>query len=222
MGAAFVEIAQTCAPMVQVQTLAGVVSLESRFQPFAIRINTGPPLATQPASKAEAIEVATSLIADRQDIQIGLGGIGIEHLQKLKLSVADAFDPCRNLKATATLLDGYYRAALRAGDPAQAERVMLQSYYGRDDPSLGAMVKYDEQVRQEAKQLSPTLASLTIGERGDQAGSGGQPQDEVVPALPEPPLQPSQTVEAPSWDVFSSGRQSSVLVFQNDRSEQSE
>ncbi|MDK4728963.1 MULTISPECIES: transglycosylase SLT domain-containing protein [Rhizobium] len=213
MGAAFVEIAQTCAPMVQVETLAGIVSLESRFQPFAIRINTGPPLATQPASKAEAIEVATSLHADRQDIQIGLGGIGIEALQKLKLSVADAFDPCMNLKATATLLDGYYRAALRAGDPAQAERVMLQSYYGRDDRSLGAMVKYDEQVRQEAKQLLPTLASLTIGERGDQAGSGVPTQDEAPPALAK---QSSQTAEAASWDVFSSGRRSTVLVFQND------
>ncbi|MDR9781021.1 transglycosylase SLT domain-containing protein [Rhizobium redzepovicii] len=222
MGAAFVEIAQTCAPTVQVETLAGIVSLESRFQPFAIRINSAPPLAAQPASKAEAIKVTTSLIADHQDIQIGLGGIAIEVLQKLKLSVADAFDPCLNLKATATLLDGYYRAALRAGDPAQAERVMLQSYYGRDDPSLGAMVKYDRQVRQEAKRLSPTLASLTIVERGDQAGSGGQPQGEVAPALPEPTLQPTQTVEAASWDVFTSGRQSSVLVFQNDRSELSE
>ncbi|OWV71180.1 type IV secretion system protein VirB1 [Rhizobium sp. R339] len=219
MGAAFVEIAQTCAPVVQVQTLAGVVSLESRFQPFAIRINSGPPLATQPASKAEAIEVATSLIADRQDIQIGLGGIGIEPLQKLKLSIADAFDPCLNLKATATLLDGYYRAALRKGDPAQAKRVMLQSYYGRDDPSLGAMVRYDEQVRQEAKRLSPMLSSLVIGDPDSRAGPGVPTQDEAAPALAK---QSSQTAEAASWDVFSSGRQSSVLVFQNDRSEQSE
>ncbi|MBP2449209.1 lytic transglycosylase domain-containing protein [Rhizobium leguminosarum] len=223
MAASFADIAQTCAPMVQVETLAGIVSLESRFQPFAIRINSGPPLATQPASKAEAIEVATSLIADRQDIQIGLGGIGLEQLQKLKLSVADAFDPCLNLKATASLLDGYYRVALRAGDdPAQAEMAMLQSYYGRDDPSLGAMVKYDEQVRQEMKRLSPTLASLTVGEADDQAGPGGQPLDETAPALPKLPSQTTHIAEAASWDVFSSRRESSVLVFQNDRSEQSE
>ncbi|MBB6219652.1 lytic transglycosylase domain-containing protein [Rhizobium leguminosarum] len=220
MGAAFVDIAQTCAPMVEVETLASIVSLESRFQPFAIRINSGPPLAAQPASKAEAIEVATSLIADHQDIQIGLGGVGIEQLQKLKLSVADAFDPCLNLKATATLLDGYYRVAERAGDdPTLAETVMLQSYYGRDDPSLGAMVKYDEQVRRETKRLSPMLASLTIGEPDSRAGPAEQSQDEAPPALAK---QSSQTAEAASWDVFSSRRQSSVLVFQNDRSEQSE
>ncbi|OWV73039.1 type IV secretion system protein VirB1 [Rhizobium sp. R634] len=216
MAASFVDIAQTCAPMAHVETLAGIISLESRFQPFAIRINSGPPLAAQPGSKAEAIEVATSLIAGHQDIQIGLGGISIEELQKLKLSVADAFDPCLSLKATATLLDGYYRAALREGDPAKAESLMLQSYYGRDDPSLGAMVRYDEQVRQEAKRLSPMLASLEIGEPD---GRAGPTQDEAPPALAK---QSSQTAEAVSWDVFSSGRQSSVLVFPNDRSEQSE
>ena len=220
MGAAFVDIAQNCAPMVEVETLASIVSLESRFRPFAIRINSGPPLAAQPASKAEAIEVATSLIADHQDIQIGLGGIAIEQLQKLKLSVADAFDPCLNLKATATLLDGYYRVALRAGDdPPQAETVMFQSYYGRDDPSLGAMVKYDEQVRRETKRLSPMLASFTVGEPDSRAGPAELQQDEAAPALAK---QSSQTAEAASWDVFSSRRQSSVLVFQNDRSEQSE
>ncbi|RUM10673.1 type IV secretion system protein VirB1 [Rhizobium phaseoli] len=220
MAGSFADIAQTCAPMVKVETLAGIVSLESRFQPFAVRINSGPPLPAQPASKAEAIEVATSLIADRQDIQIGLGGIGIEQLQKLKLSVADAFDPCLNLKATATLLDGYLRVAVRAGDdPALAETVMLQSYYGRDDPSLGAMVKYDEQVRREAKRLSPILASLTVGEPDSRAGPGEQLQDDAAPALAK---QSSQTTEAASWDVFSSRRQSAVLVFQNDRSEQSE
>jgi len=44
MSAAFVDIAQSCAPMVQVETLAAVVSLESRFLPFNIRINSGMPL----------------------------------------------------------------------------------------------------------------------------------------------------------------------------------
>ena len=146
--------------MVEVRTLAAVISLESGFKPFAIRINSGPPLERQPASKAEAIELATSLVANRQDIQIGLGGIGEAELRRLKLSISDAFDPCMNLKATATLLDGYYRLALRFGaDAKQAKTVMLQSYYGRDDPSVGKMVKYDEQVRQEMVRLFPRLAS---------------------------------------------------------------
>jgi type IV secretion system protein VirB1 len=221
MSEAFLDLAQGCAPMAQVEVLAGVVSLESKFLPFAIRINSGEPLPSQPSSKAEAIELATSLIADHQDIQIGLGGIGVEELRKLNLSVSDAFDACRNLKATATLLDGYYRLALRVGaDPAQAEKVMLQSYYGRDDPTVGAMVKYDEQVRREAKRLSPKLASVIVAGPDDQAAPGSEPWDQVNPSIPR---QLSQTEESAPWDVFTSRRRSSVLVFQNnDRSEQSE
>ena len=201
--------------------LAGVVSLESKFLPFAIRINSGSPLPAQPSSKSEAIELATSLIADHQDIQIGLGGIGLKELRKLNLSVSDAFDPCRNLKATATLLDGYYRLALRVGaDPARAENVMFQSYYGRDDPTVGAMVEYDEQVRREAKRLSPKLASLTVAGPDDQAAPADEPRDKVNQSIPR---QLSQTEESASWDVFTSRRRSAVLVFQNnDRSEQSE
>lgn len=82
MPIVFVDLAQTCAPFVASETLAGVISLESRFAPFNIRINSGRPLKTQPASKAEAIEIATSLVAEHHDIQLGLGGIGVEELQR--------------------------------------------------------------------------------------------------------------------------------------------
>ncbi|WP_331375374.1 lysozyme family protein [Sinorhizobium chiapasense] len=220
MGVAFVDLAEACAPRIEVETLAAIVSLESRFRAFNIRINSGPPLAAQPASKAAAVEIATSLMAEHQDIQLGLGAIGIEELQKLNLSVSDAFDPCLNLKATATLLDGYYRLAAGAGaDAARAETVMLQSYYGRNDPSVGAMVDYDAQVRREAERLSQQLASLTIEDVQDQVHTGEQPEDQAARQLS---IQSSRTAEAMPWDVFNTRRRSSVLVFQNDRSEQPE
>jgi type IV secretion system protein VirB1 len=223
MPVAFLDLAQTCAPIVAAETLAGVVSLESRFEPFAIRFNNGAPLSEQPATKAEAIEFATSSAAKHQDIQLGLGGIGMEELGKLKLSISDAFDPCLNLRATATLLDGYYRLAVKTGaDPNRAEQVMLQSYYGRNDPTVGAMVNYDEQVRQEAKRLGKTLATLMVDDGGQGRGA-----NEVAPVgmavdAGKDDAQPDQTASAPSWDVFSSRRKSSVLVFQNSQMEQSE
>ncbi len=228
MPVAFLDLAQTCAPFVASETLAGVVSLESRFAPFNIRINSGRPLKTQPASKAEAIEIATSLATAHHDIQLGLGGIGVEELQKLKLSISDAFDPCLNLQATATLLDGYYRLAVKAGaDPARAEEVMLQSYYGRDDPSVGAMVNYDDQVRREIKRLGPTIARLTITDAGEGRGNDDPvataPVDvvaEVVAENSEPKT--TSIASARTWDVFNSRRGSSVLVFQNNQMEQSE
>lgn len=219
----FVDLAQTCAPLVAAETLAGVVSLESRFAPYTIRIDDGTPLARQPMSKAEAIDVATTLTAEQRDIQLGLGGVGMEELRNLKLSISDAFDPCLNLQATATLLDGYYRLAITAGaDPKRAEQVMLQSYYGRDDPSVGAMIRYDDQVRREVARLSKTLATLTIEDGGE--GRGAHETTTVDAAAEaesdDPPA--DRTASVPTWDVFKSRQRSSALVFPNSQMEQSE
>jgi type IV secretion system protein VirB1 len=221
MPVAFLDLAQTCAPIIPAETLAGVVSLESQFEPFAIRINSGPPLSQQPTTKAEAVLIATSLAVERHDIQLGLGGIGTEKLGKLKLSISDAFDPCRNLQATASLLDRYYRLAVKAGaDPYQAEQVMLQSYYGRGDPSVGAMVQYDEQVREEVKRLGETFTTFVIGDGGQGAT---EPSAVDVAAEQEGDERSAdEAATAASWDVFSSRRKSSVLVFQNSQMEQSE
>ncbi|MBY3091724.1 transglycosylase SLT domain-containing protein [Rhizobium laguerreae] len=220
MAVTFVDLAQNCAPMVEVRTLAAVISLESRFKPFAIRIKSGPPVERQPASKAEAIELATSLAADHQDIQIGLGGLGIEELGKFRLSISDAFDPCLNLKATATLLNSYFRLALHAGaDATQAEKVMLQSYYGRNDPSVGEMVKYDEQVRDEMVRLPTDPASLAIAEPREEIPLDEPAGSREAPAITKSIPQPD---EAASWDVFNARRHTQVLVFQNERLEQSQ
>jgi type IV secretion system protein VirB1 len=227
MPVAFLDLAQTCAPVVASETLAGVVSLESRFAPFNIRINSGEPLERQPATKTEAIEVATSLVAKRHDIQMGLGGIGLDELRRLNLSISDAFDPCLNLQATATLLDGYHRLAVREGaDPARAEQIMLQSYYGRDDPTVGAMVNYDHQVRREIERLKPTMARIIVGGTGE--GREGDVSNEIPnsDAVAEvvaenAPEETAVITAAPAWDVFKTRRQSSVIVFQSNQSEQS-
>ncbi|MBK5570021.1 lytic transglycosylase domain-containing protein [Ensifer sp. SSB1] len=223
MPVAFLELAQTCAPMVAAETLAAIVTLESRLEPFAIRVNSGAPLSEQPTTKVEAIEIATSLVAGRQDIQLGLGGIGMEELRTLKLSISDAFDPCLNVRATATLLDGYFRLAVRAGaDPTRAEQVMLQSYYGRGDPSIGTMVKYDEQVRRERSRLARTITTLMIGDGGQERGRNEAPLVQAIVDARKDEAQADQTVSVPPWDVFSARRRSSVLVFQNSQMEQSE
>lgn len=220
MPVAFADLAQSCAPTVQIETLAAMVSLESGFAPFAIRINSGAPLREPPNSKAEAIELATTLIADRQDVDLGLGGINADDLGRLELTVTDAFDPCLNLKATARLLDRYYRVAIGGGaSPAEAATVMLKAYYGRGDASVGEMAAFASQVHDEAKRLAPKLASLTIGAAGpsttrDRAGErSAQPPPAAAPPAARSEARPAH------WDVFATARKSSALVFQNEQSE---
>ena len=229
MPVSFLVLAQTCAAFVSPETLAGVVSLESGFAPFNIRINSDLPLKQQPATKAEAIEVATSLVAEQQDIQLGLGGISLEDLRKSNLSIADAFDPCLNLKTTAQLLDGYYRHAVEENfDPVRAEKRMLRSWYGRGDASIGEMVRYDEQVFQKIKQLRPTMAKLVIENAVEKRGAV---HDSSVAAVTSRSRQsatntaPEEAASVPpvsSWDVFRNSLNLSVLVFQNNQKEQSE
>ncbi|WP_457812523.1 lytic transglycosylase domain-containing protein [Sinorhizobium meliloti] len=146
------------------------MSVESGFQPFAIRINTDRPLAEQPKTRAEAIETATTLIAEGHDIDLGLGGINSGNLGRLGLSVSDTFDFCLNIKASAALLEGYYQIALQGGaTTAQAEVVMLRSYFGNGDASVGEMVGYDKKVLAERERLSSQLDSIEIVEAQAQA-----------------------------------------------------
>ena len=222
MPVAFIHLARTCAPTIATEMLAAIVSLESGFSPFTIRINSGLPLAKQPSTKAEAIRDATELIAQHQDIDLGLGGVSAGNLGKLGLTVTDAFDPCLNLKATARLLDGYYRTAVRSGAaPAEAKSAMLQTYYGHGDASIGKMVNFDAQVRHEAKRLASRLKGPGPG-----MGEGAGRHDAIKAVAPtqpelEPPASDREAIPA-LWDVFNAGRKSSVLVFPNQQAEQTE
>ncbi|WP_273794953.1 lytic transglycosylase domain-containing protein [Brucella intermedia] len=224
MPVALVDMAQQCAPQIEVETLAAVVSVESGFRPFVIRINSDRALEDQPQTRAEAIETASILIADGIDVDLGLGGINSSDLGRVGLSVSDAFDFCLNLQASASLLDGYYQIAVRAGAmELEAETVMLRSYYGRGDPSIGELVDYDGRVLAERERLGSDLSSINISEeqtnepqwpdRGRELAAGS---DTVT--TPEHARGRSEANE-PQWDVFNSGRQSSVLVFSNEQQE---
>jgi type IV secretion system protein VirB1 len=234
MPVAFIELAETCAPSFAAETLAAVVSVESGMAPLAIRVNSNFPLKSQPRTKAEAIETATVLIAEGQSIDLGLGGISATSLGRLGLTVSDAFEPCQNLKATAKLLEEYKVAATKTGLTASgAEAVMLQSYYGQGDPSLGKMVGYDRRVRQVQERLQSRLATLTLGDAPQQIlpprESGGGDIEAAPSLMPSAAnaetsgqelQQSAGSATAAAWDVFKSAETSSVLVFSRQTQEQ--
>ena len=114
-------LAQECAPTVAIETIAAVVSHESRSNPFAIGINGGARLSRQPADHQEAVDTARKLIGLGYSVDLGLAQINSANLPKLGLTLEQAFDPCANLRAAETVLRGCYDPAaqrLGAGQPA--------------------------------------------------------------------------------------------------------
>lgn len=124
----FVSLAAECAPWVAPQTMAAIVKTESQFNPLAININAGAKLERQPSSKEEAVITAKWLITNNYNIDMGLGQVNSANLAKTKLSVEDAFDPCKNLAAAAILQWNYATASKRIPDEQAALQAAISAY----------------------------------------------------------------------------------------------
>lgn len=173
-------LAAQCAPVVAPTTLLAVASAESGFDPLAIGVNGRRPTQIHPASKAEAVATAGRLIARGANIDLGLGQINVRNLARLGLSVADAFDPCRNLAASAEVIAaGYRRADPQPGAEQAALRTSL-SLYNTGDVRRGFANGYVAKVTAAAGRIVPAL----------QADAGRA----AVQLHAAPP--------APAWDVF--------------------
>jgi len=179
--AAFLTLAQACAPSVAPVTLGSVVRIESGFDPLVIGINSPRRERVTPKSTAEAVSTAERLIAAGDSIDLGLGQINSRNLAWLGLSVAESFDPCRNLAAAARVLKADFdRAGRTPGDEQTALRTAL-SYYNTGDAGRGFRNGYVAKVTAAANQIVPALSTVA---------------DAAVPAAPSPEPPPA------AWDVF--------------------
>ncbi|MBU3640972.1 lytic transglycosylase domain-containing protein [Polynucleobacter sp. Fuers-14] len=104
---ALIDLMQTCAPYVATSTMAAIIKHESGGNPHALHNNTlGKSI--QPASKEEAVVLATQMIKAGQSVDMGLGQVNSQHLAKYQLTVEQVLDPCTNLKiAQDILLSGW-------------------------------------------------------------------------------------------------------------------
>ncbi len=142
----FAVLVQACAPWVAHQTMAAIVKTESAFQPLAIGINGGARLARQPETREEAVATATWLLANGYNIDIGLGQINSNNLLKAGLSIEDAFEPCKNIAAAATILTASYQTARRKGQGEQAALQAALSAYNTGSFSKGFSNGYVQKV----------------------------------------------------------------------------
>jgi type IV secretion system protein VirB1 len=177
--ATFMTLAATCAPTVSPATLLAVARAESGLDPLAIGVN-GPAASRTPAqSTREAVRQAERLIAAGRDIDLGLAQVNVRNLSRLGLTVADAFDPCRNLTASAQALAEGYERALPSSAPGQSALRTALSFYNTGTPDRGFRNGYVARVLAKAGAISPKR----LGH-----------------AVPKPPA------PVASWDVFGRAR----------------
>jgi type IV secretion system protein VirB1 len=188
--AVMLQLIGACAPTVAPSTMASVLRTESGFDPNLLHVNGAGGGDLHPANKSDAVVQAIDLIVvQRKSVDLGLGQLNAANLPALGLSVADAFDPCKNLAAAATLLsDGYTAAAQAQPDPQRALRIAL-SRYNTGDPSRGFANGYVGKVERSAQYVVPAIVV-----------------DGVTTPTPQGSMAVVQPVQSktlpPSWDAF--------------------
>ena len=193
---ALTQLAQQCAPAIAPVTMLAVAKAESGFDPWVVAVNGASPKAYHPASPAAAEALAKTLLAKGENLDLGLGQINSRNLEGLGLSVAGAFDPCRNLAASAQLIQSAYAGARSAATDDQSALRAALSRYNTGDDRRGLRNGYVARVTRAAETLVPALTTGSFLTTGP-----AEPQRHPSPPAPR----------SPAWDVFATV--SATLVF---------
>ena len=130
----FMSLALSCAPNIHPKTLYSVVKTESSFNPYAVAV-VGAPLARQPQSLAEALEVVGELIKQDRNFSVGLGQINRVNFDPKE--VADLFEPCNNLKMASKILENCHERYRKGADSEQQAIQKSISCYYSNNPVTG-------------------------------------------------------------------------------------
>ncbi len=125
-----------CMPNIAPATLEAVIAVESRGDPLAIFDNTTR-RSWHPLDQGEAIALAQHLVAAGHRVDLGLMQVDSVNLPALGLSIAQAFDPCTNIRAGGTILTADYAYAVRLIGPGQAALKIALSLYNTGDTQRG-------------------------------------------------------------------------------------
>ncbi|WP_304350875.1 lytic transglycosylase domain-containing protein [Comamonas testosteroni] len=153
------ELIARCAPTVHPETMAAVISAESRGHQFAIA-DAGPvhlPWSQRksmvrslyPSTVEEAVATAQSLISRGHTVSLGVGQVNDRNLARMGVSVKDMFDPCLNLSAAAKILTDFYERAVKKFGNGPGTLQAALSAYNSGDWTRGARDGYVNLIYQQ-------------------------------------------------------------------------
>lgn len=175
------------APGVPPANVAAVARQESGYHPYAIRDETTDS-SHYPATRDEAETLATRLTA--QGHLLGVGLMQLTPPAHFGLSIAQALDPCTNMRAGAELLAANFKLEWQAlmgalgrynvGDCSRLSGAGASRCQNRASA-------YSKRIVDQAHRM-PSLAAVTVAVD--------------APAKPTPAAAPKPRPCAPSWDVW--------------------
>lgn len=127
--ASWLVLASACAAFVAPDTTTAIIAQESGGNPLAIHVNGLKQQPRQAQSMQEAMQIATAFIMRGYSVDLGLMQVNSRNLPALGLRVVDAFEPCANIHAGATVLAADYVEASKATGPGRTALLAALSAY---------------------------------------------------------------------------------------------
>lgn len=146
------ELIARCAPTVHPETMAAVISAESRGHQFAIA-DAGPvhlPWSQRksmvrshyPNTMEEAVATAQNLISRGHTVSLGVAQVNDRNLSRMGVSVKDMFDPCTNVSVGGKILTDFYERAVKKFGTGPGTLQAALSAYNSGDWTRGARDGY--------------------------------------------------------------------------------
>ncbi|CAG9230081.1 SLT domain-containing protein [Paraburkholderia tropica] len=167
-------IMASCAPNVHPTTMAALIRIESKGNPYALSDSglEGLPWSVRqktirsfaPSSAAEAEQIATNLIASGHIVDIGLTQVSSRNLARYNLSVRDALDPCINVRTGGQILSAFYRNALPKYQDSNAALLAALSAFNTGNFRSGLSNGYVDRILRAGGMPVPALrVAQTVG-----------------------------------------------------------
>ena len=142
----FQALIHECAPTVAPSVIRAIIRTESNFDPLALNINGPVRLTERAKSVAEAASWAQWLISQGYSVDVGLMQINSRNLAWLELTLIDAFDPCTNIRAGASILAAQYDLARKTHGEGEAALLRAISAYNTGNFHRGFSNGYVDKV----------------------------------------------------------------------------
>lgn len=156
-----------CGPAVSPGTTQAIIQVESGGNPLAIGDNTLKK-SFSPQTKAEAVELASRLIRQGHNIDIGLMQVNSCHIKPMELALEELFDPCSNIRIGTAILAEFYRLH-KTADPVQSLFRALSAYNtGQSWKGVGYVNKILEAAGA-AYRVAPPKGGFTVQAEGVKA-----------------------------------------------------